>query len=1177
MPKHISLRLAWHDDGWNGHICHEPKKNTYCVGQQSYPGDLISNARDLNWEQQKEVAGCHCSTLDGIPPCSYSINAFGTKAVKGESNPPDFFRDDSKGIEFEIPAATACIWPYEQMYSDSIKAGPESSQKYDYSKRLQAAKDFFKEVSPDQSLIFYYANKSNPFSEEDNRNFVLVGISKVKKIGQVMYYENVSEANRKKYADGFVWQLPITSHFPDEGFSIPYHKYRDDLEVLDRITYIPEIAENFKYGTRHISDDDALIYVERLTEIVDYLEKIDDSENWGERKKWLLSLQNELWTNRGAFPGLSSALEVMEMPELMFFYKEAVSKGKDVQAKKTIFQFLNDKNLKDFPSAGVSDAVLKQYQRNWFIKIESPEKRKLIEDVLSRIDLKPYQIKLILNDKRAENGLLASPKEIIENPFLLQEEFVGEDVTDVINFEKVDHAVLPSQELGVDILVLKDDSRRLRGLIIDVLKKEGVHSFIDQESILDTVNRKLLNYPEWKRNEFNKGYIEFDQELFDQKIASRVADGIKYCYHKDVYDQERLIEKQLRNLVGRGDVDIKRPFSKEKWENEILKPDCTLNLKSPEEYRKAVDGQVQVCQQIFTKPLAILSGAAGTGKTTVIKAILKAIQFSSNNTEKCLLLAPTGKASDRMRESTEGSGVDTRTIHQFLAQRGWLNPNFTMKKSGGIRETQVTTYIIDETSMIDLELMATLFRAINWDYAKRLMYVGDPNQLPPIGKGKVFKETIEFVKSAEPEAYGLLEYNMRQMENRIDEKGTGIIDLGSLYAQADNPDHFEVKSDVEDVLNRLNEEGALDKDVKIDVWEDEDALENRLIEFIREDMEESGSDNIMDYQVISPYRGELFGTARLNEVLQKNLNGQNVRKGRLATITYFDKVIQFTNRAGRNSYWGYNHESGKNDRVAIYNGEMGQVWIDNRDKNGYRYINNIQRFTVKFNRQKNFSISFSSDKEVEENIELGYAISVHKAQGSEFKYLYLVIPQSKQALLSTELIYTGITRASVKLRIFVEKDLNILQSLRRPERSKLKLINSSLFSFEPLPLEFFNMGGWYEEGKIHKTLSEYMVRSKSEVIITNLLVNNGIESFIYETILYAPDKTFYLPDFTINVNGKTYYWEHVGMLDKPKYKQRWEQKQAWYEKHFPGQLLTTYESGDLTIKAQQIIDKIKST
>jgi|TARA_R110002110_G_scaffold90627_29_gene235544 exodeoxyribonuclease V alpha subunit len=101
----------------------------------------------------------------------------------------------------------------------------------------------------------------------------------------IMYYDNVSEANRLKYANGFVWQVPIRSDFSDQGFSIPYHKYRNQ----------PEISTNFKYGTKHISDDDVLIYAESLTEIITYLISIVDSENWKSRKTWLISLQNELW------------------------------------------------------------------------------------------------------------------------------------------------------------------------------------------------------------------------------------------------------------------------------------------------------------------------------------------------------------------------------------------------------------------------------------------------------------------------------------------------------------------------------------------------------------------------------------------------------------------------------------------------------------------------------------------------------------------------------------------------------------------------------------------------------------------------------------------------------------------------------------------------------------------
>ena len=94
------------------------------------------------------------------------------------------------------------------------------------------------------------------------------------------------------------------------------------------------------------------------------------------------------------------------------------------------------------------------------------------------------------------------------------------------------------------------------------------------------------------------------------------------------------------------------------------------------------------------------------------------------------------------------------------------------------------------------------------------------------------------------------------------------------------------------------------------------------------------------------------------------------------------------------------------------------------------------------------------------------------------------------------------------------------------------------------------MNEWYEEGKIHRTLAEYMVRSKSEVIIANILFDRGIP-FTYEKPLFASDGTFLLPDFTIAWNGEEYYLEHLGMLDKTDYRNHWEQKQKWYKKHFP--------------------------
>lgn len=123
----------------------------------------------------------------------------------------------------------------------------------------------------------------------------------------------------------------------------------------------------------------------------------------------------------------------------------------------------------------------------------------------------------------------------------------------------------------------------------------------------------------------------------------------------------------------------------------------------------------------------------------------------------------------------EKTGQTDATIHSLIASGGWLNDNMTFKRSGGKQAKEVNTVISDETSMVDFSLLATLFRAIHGNNVKRLI-VGDPNQLPPIGRGKVFSDTIEWLRLAYPANVGELKHNIRQMENRINNCGTGIVD-----------------------------------------------------------------------------------------------------------------------------------------------------------------------------------------------------------------------------------------------------------------------------------------------------------------------------------------------------------------------------------------------------------------
>jgi exodeoxyribonuclease V alpha subunit len=117
MPIHITARLAWHSNGWDGSVCREPQKNTYCVGCKSFPGDVI--ARERNLEREMALAGCSGKDLGGyIPPCSYSYNAFGADEAAAGANPPDFFFGKAKRHEWELEPATVSVWPYEAMYAD---------------------------------------------------------------------------------------------------------------------------------------------------------------------------------------------------------------------------------------------------------------------------------------------------------------------------------------------------------------------------------------------------------------------------------------------------------------------------------------------------------------------------------------------------------------------------------------------------------------------------------------------------------------------------------------------------------------------------------------------------------------------------------------------------------------------------------------------------------------------------------------------------------------------------------------------------------------------------------------------------------------------------------------------------------------------------------------------------
>lgn len=1216
MATHMSIRLAWHSDGWNGHICKKPCENSYCIGQHSYPGDLIAGTRDLDFETAH--AGDPCSAWPCGAACGFSVNAFGNESITVRVDPPSFWKkNDADPVRLTLPPATACTWCYEQMYNEDVEARGDTRQKFDYAKRKEGAEKYFAQFEPGKSLIFYYAGYSNPFSENEENNYVIVGISRVKAIEGTYYYNNVSDDVKRKYAGGFVWQRPVTSTYPEEGFCIPYWRYMDQEEILDRIVMKPQNRSPFKYGSREVSNDDAIEVINQLLGVVDTLIEIgDDTEDWKVRKAWLNSVLNELWTARGPYPGFPSVLEALGLTDFVSSYV-ALSDDHSMKAFRDDVRKFLDGEIDEVNGRTFAKAELRKIRREY--QLIGTETADFMFDTLSRFDLAANQVKSIIDEGRENVSITASIAEMAENPYIIFEQYRGFDPDDTIPFYRIDNGVIPSPEYGVEEILDSGATERLRAFCVDELNRIAAHSFGKAETLLLSINARLDRMPEWKRYAFKLANFGIDKDILDGALVQKKdSDNVLYLYLKEVYEDERTVEDALRNLADRSDIQLKLAITPDGFKRRLRKKDSLLEQKAPERYEEILDNQANICMQIFAKPLCVLSGAAGTGKTTVIRAILDNIERVHGAGTSFLLMAPTGKAAERIKTQT---GKPSSTIHSYLARSGWINDNFTLKRSGGKDSQDVNTIIVDECSMIDLNLFATLMRAINWNSVQRLILIGDPNQLPPIGRGKVFADTIEWLNAEYPGNVGTLTDNIRQLVNTVEGNGHGILELADIFIQEHQQSEDQellarLKEQKEDLFARIQFDGNgdVDKDLGVYFWNEQEELEGLLTNVMIRDMQQytglsasggvdklwqqmirdkEGRSNPEILQVITPYRGEFYGTNSLNLIMQKTLNAKFSER-KIDGIGYVDKVIQFRNRPQSDPAYAYKDASRENVKTEIYNGEIGVTRIHGFDlakENGipkYKGKNFImERLQVDFSGKTRKGLRYNYGKNlgraadgryipnqpVLDNLELAYAISVHKSQGSEFDYVYIVIPHKDSHLLSMELLYTALTRAQKKVTIFLQQDVSTLTTLSHTGKSAVRKINSSVFKFEPLPdALLYASTNWYESGKKISTLSQYFVRSKSEAIITNMLCEREIP-FKYEEPLFAPDGTMYLPDFTVKFRGEEYYWEHVGRTNDPAYMAHWKKKEAWYDKNFPGKLLITYESNNLSTDAAAVIEQ----
>ena len=610
LPTHVTARLAWHNDGWNGAVCKAPEENTYCVCGKSYPGDVIARERGLAVE--KCNAGCAGKDLKGyVPPYSYSYNAFGTESAQAASTPPDFFFGGADRREWTLPAASVYIWPYAAMYAEEVRA----SCNLDNDRRRALTLEFFEPVKRDcgSNLIFYYANYSNPLSEEEVPRYVMIGVSRITEVGEDLFYDNVEPQIAEKYAGGVIWARQITSSYPEEGVRLPYHRYLDDPERLAELAVFPENPALCKYGSKHVSDDEAIGVLEQFLSKVRLLKDIgDETENWAVREDWLLKVIGELWTHRGLYPGLLKALDVAGAAALIDGTKAlCIGKGHG-RAHEAAFEVI-DGNRENVLTGAIEPAERKRMSRSW--RLRDDDARMLLRDILPRLDLSAEVMRAVATERRGDRGVSVPAQEIAGNPYLLSEMYCGDDPTDRIPWSAVDRGVIPSPELGGRPLadVEYDDERHFRALCVEHLRREPNHTFRFGKDLVAEILVRMERLPAWKQAQFSERYFEVDAGFLSGSLTLKPAKPGLIVYERAVHEDERTVEATLRDLAARPEIGLRRPVTSSDWSAWIFKAQSRLGERGGEDYRKATGERIEVCERLFRCPLSVVTGPAGTG------------------------------------------------------------------------------------------------------------------------------------------------------------------------------------------------------------------------------------------------------------------------------------------------------------------------------------------------------------------------------------------------------------------------------------------------------------------------------------------------------------------------------------------------------------------------------------
>ena len=509
-----------------------------------------------------------------------------------------------------------------------------------------------------------------------------------------------------------------------------------------------------------------------------------------------------------------------------------------------------------------------------------------------------------------------------------------------------------ADEIAKRVGIFTDSDFRIKsGVLYTLLQATGNgHTYLPETDLLSQASELLRVETE----SIEKHLMDMQ---IDKRLVIRESEGVRVVYASQYYYMEMGVARMLHDLNIRG----REP--EEKIRKKLLQIQKEESIELDEK-------QVQAVVEAVNSGLLIITGGPGTGKTTTINTIIR--YFESEEME-ILLAAPTGRAAKRM---TEATGYEARTIHRLLEISGMpgdersIGMHFERNEENPLDADAV---IIDETSMVDIHLMQSLLKAVN--PGTRLILVGDVNQLPSVGPGNVLKDVIEA---------GCF----------------NIVMLTRIFRQAS-------QSDIVVNAHKINAGesvplGKKSNDFLFIKRDDPNMIINAMITLVQKKLPGYVGADPYDIQIMTPMRKGALGVERLNTILQEYLNPPDKSKLEKesggVTFRVGDKVMQIKNNY--NIEWEVRNKYGipVDKGTGIYNGDIGII----------REINLFAELvTVEFDEGRMVEYSF---KQMEE-LELAYAITIHKSQGSEYPAVVIPIFSGPKMLMTRNLIYTAVTRA----------------------------------------------------------------------------------------------------------------------------------------------------------------------